>query len=356
MLSVKLVRSLVLGETIINNPFTHHHHTHDDNDNDNDNDDDNDTHTHTHAEYDADDDDDAHLQRRTLKSSENNNEKDKLKKKKKKMPLLLFIPTKELISDTFRLATIARDIGMDFHPSSSLSHLLFSWPSPPSSSSSSSPLQLPSLSSSYSPLSPFSSSSSNNRPSVSSNATTSTSTSSSLSLWGSTTIPNDAVPLPFPSLSTSSSISLLRYFVSLTKGLFKLVFLEIDDNSRFSPNNLYNCKYNYDSSSNVVALVSRVSGKPMNSMEDFSRVLAGNGWALFRSSEKKNTASSCSVYMFRKMDSHRVRAKKMINGCDGGGECRIRELRLPALDFKNGVPLRILQYILLMTDDIFYLA
>lgn len=55
--------------------------------------------------------------------------------------------------------------------------------------------------------------------------------------------------------------------------------------------------------------------------------------------------------MFRKQDSNRVRAKKMIS--NGGGECRIRELRLPALNFKNGVPLRILQYILLMTDDVF---
>uniref|UniRef100_A0A803KND4 Uncharacterized protein n=2 Tax=Chenopodium quinoa TaxID=63459 RepID=A0A803KND4_CHEQI len=89
-------------------------------------------------------------------------------------------------------------------------------------------------------------------------------------------------------------------------------------------------------------------------MEDFSRVLAGNGWSLFRSSENKKMASAL-VYLFRKNESNRVRAKKMIKG-GGGGECRIRELRLPALDFKSGVPLRILQYILLMTDDLFYLA
>uniref|UniRef100_A0A803L4V0 Uncharacterized protein n=2 Tax=Chenopodium quinoa TaxID=63459 RepID=A0A803L4V0_CHEQI len=169
-----------------------------------------------------------------------------------------------------------------------------------------------------------------------------------MSLWGCHTIPNDAVPIPFPSLSTASSISLLRYFVSLSKGLFKLVFLEIDPNSRFNY-----CNYDWDCSSNV-ALVSRVSGKQVNSMEDFSRVLAGNGWSLFRSSENKKTASSL-VYLFRKNESNRVRAKKMING-GGGGECRIRELRLPALDFKSGVPLRIWQYILLMTDDLFYLA
>lgn len=134
--------------------------------------------------------------------------------------------------------------------------------------------------------------------------------------------------------------------------MFKLVFLEIDPSSRFNFSNY--CNYDYDCSSSSVALVSRVSGKRVNSMEDFSRVLAGNGWSLFRSSENKKTGVAL-VYMFRKNDPNRVRAKKMIIG-GGGGECRVRELRLPALDFKNGVPLRILQYILLMTDDLFYLA
>ncbi|XP_021772611.1 uncharacterized protein LOC110736644 [Chenopodium quinoa] len=318
MLSVKLVRSLVLGEPIIN-PFHLHHHNHNHNHDDK-NDDDVDVRK-TQVEYDVDDDNDDEI-----------NKTQKMLKKKK-MPLLLFIPTKELICDTFRLAAIARDIGMDFHPSSSLSHLLFSWPSSSTTTSL------------FSPSPPSSLSSSNNRPSVSSNTTTSTST---MSLWGCTTIPNDAVPIPFPSLSTASSISLLRYFVSLSKGLFKLVFLEIDPNSRFNY-----CNYDWDCSSNV-ALVSRVSGKQVNSMEDFSRVLAGNGWSLFRSSENKKMASAL-VYLFRKNESNRVRAKKMIKG-GGGGECRIRELRLPALDFKSGVPLRILQYILLMTDDLFYLA
>lgn len=88
-------------------------------------------------------------------------------------------------------------------------------------------------------------------------------------------------------------------------------------------------------------------------MEVFSRALAGLGWTLFKTKENPSTGSGdrrvCgggkSVYLFRKVDTNRVRA----------GECRIRELRLPALDFRNA-PLRILQYILLMTDDIFYLA
>lgn len=90
-------------------------------------------------------------------------------------------------------------------------------------------------------------------------------------------------------------------------------------------------------------------------MEGFSRALAGLGWTLFKTKENPSADSGhrrvCggkSVYLFRKVDTNRVRA------CTAG-ECRVRELRLPPLDFSNA-PLRILQYILLMTDDLFYLA
>lgn len=101
-------------------------------------------------------------------------------------------------------------------------------------------------------------------------------------------------------------------------------------------------------------------------MDDFSRELAGFGWTLFRTRQKPKSQSCSSsslaldlVYLFRKKELNRVRVQVRARGPDGGhegGECRVRELRLPTLDFKNGVPLRILLYILLMTDDIFYLA
>lgn len=92
-------------------------------------------------------------------------------------------------------------------------------------------------------------------------------------------------------------------------------------------------------------------------MDGFSRALAGNGWTLFKTwkdprAESSDTGHACrgnAVYLFRKMDSNRVRVRRE------NGECRIRELRLPPLDFRNA-PLRILQYIVLMTDDVFYLA
>ncbi|GAB4835522.1 hypothetical protein Ancab_000432 [Ancistrocladus abbreviatus] len=306
MLPVKLVRSLILGETM-NNPVLHHknHHFHDE-------------------EEDGDDDDtddDAHQDA----SIKRGGSRRRRRSTKSKIPLLLFIPTRELIKDTYRLASIARDIGMNLYPNASLSHIIFSWPSTTPSSHSSS-----------------SSSSSSCRPSFSSSATTSSSLLSSL--------PNDAVPIPFPSLS-SASISLLRYFVSLSKGLFKLVFLNCNTQLEFEPNEKFST---WDCSS--LSLISRTTGVRIESMDDFSRVLAGHGWTLFKTRNKPVSDSGDpkfyggnSVYLFRKMDSNRVRAR------EASGESRIRELRLPLLDFKN-VPLRILQYIILMTDDIFFLA
>lgn len=97
-------------------------------------------------------------------------------------------------------------------------------------------------------------------------------------------------------------------------------------------------------------------------MDAFSRSLAGMGWTLFKTKQNPSTDSGdrrvlggSSVYLFRKVESNRVRAGRLNGDGGSGGECRIRELRLPQLDFRNA-PLRILQYILLMTDDIFYLA
>lgn len=255
MLPLKLIRSLVLGDTINNNNLL-------------------------------------------LLQSQTDSQNNQLTSFEK-APFLLFLPTKELVTDTYRLATIARDMGMDLYPTPSLSHIIFSYPSP-SSSSSSSP-----------------------------------SWHSSISLSSSLILPHDAVPLTFPSLSTSS-LSHLRSFVSLSKGLFKLVFVTRNSESKVDDSS----SSHWDCCS--FSLFSRLNGDRIDTMEAFSRSLAGIGWTLFKT---KNNSNSRSVYLFRKVDSGRVRASG----------CRIRELRLPALDFKNA-PLRILQYVVLMTDDVFYLA
>lgn len=89
-------------------------------------------------------------------------------------------------------------------------------------------------------------------------------------------------------------------------------------------------------------------------MEGFCGALAGKGWAFFKTNRNPSVdpgEGRISVYLFRKVDVNRVR----VGNPNGDGTCRIRELRLPHLDFRNA-PLRILQYIMLMTDDIFCLA
>uniref|UniRef100_A0A2N9H298 Uncharacterized protein n=1 Tax=Fagus sylvatica TaxID=28930 RepID=A0A2N9H298_FAGSY len=325
MLPLKLVRSLVLGETI-NNPLCLNQHTHLDH-NENDNTD------HLDDDDDEDDDDDDgtnnalshHKQTRRRKGRSSNTSTDKITKTK--TPFLFFLPTKELITDTYRLATIARDMGMDLYPTPSLSHIIFSYPSSPSPSTSSS---------SSSPSSPFPISWS----------------SSSLS---SSFLPNDAVPLPFPSLTTAS-LTHLRSFATLSKGLFKLAFV---NSSHFASKatTTADTTSNWDCCS--VSLFSRLTSDRIDTMDGFSRALAGMGWTLFKTKQNPSPDSGDrrvwggkSVYLFRKVESNRVRAGR-VNG--DGGDCRIRELRLPPLDFRNA-PLRILQYILLMTDDIFYLA
>lgn len=301
MLPLKLVRSLVLGEAI-NNPLlltSNHHHQdniiHDDGNHD----------TKT-----------ANFHHKQRKSTTN---------KHQKTPLLLFIPTKELVTDTYKLAILARDIGMNFSPNPSLSHIIFSWPS-------SSPSSPP-------PPSAF---------------TTLSWSSTSLSSWS---LPDGAVPLPFPSLSISS-VSHLRCFVALSKGFFKLVFKKsnLNPDDRVGHENS-----NWDCCS--VSLIMRLTGCRMDSMDSFSKALAGQGWTLFMTkydpspdSGDRPIWSTNAVYLFRKLDSARVRSRQP-NGDNASSseECRIRELRLPPLDFRNA-PLRILQYILLMTDDIFYLS
>ncbi|XP_010491537.1 PREDICTED: topoisomerase I damage affected protein 7-like [Camelina sativa] len=253
-----------------------------------------------------------------------------------KTPLLYFVPTRELISDTYRLATVARDLGMDLYPTPSLSHIIFSFP--PRESKSPSP-------------SPFSSSS---QPS------STWSSSASLSSTLSWSLPNDAVMLSFPSLS-ASSLSHLRSFVSLSNGLFKLVFSSsaaaVETSSSSSASSSSGSVSNWDCCS--VSLFSRIANKRIGSMESFSNALASNGWSIYKtkvnhhpSSSSESTSSSNtgggSVYLFRKVYTGRIMNR------EGNGSCRVRELRLSQLDFRNA-PLRILQYLMLMTDDIFFL-
>ncbi|KAE9608659.1 hypothetical protein Lalb_Chr08g0238031 [Lupinus albus] len=222
-----------------------------------------------------------------------------------------------LIIDTYKLATIARHLGFDLHPTPSLSHIIFSNPSTSTSSS------------------------------TSSSSSTTTPSTSSFSSSYSPSLLNDAVPIPFPSLSTAP-LTHLRFLVNLSPRAFKLVFF----NHRPSP---AAASHGIDVDCCSLSLYSRVVGDRIDSMEGFCRVLAGKGWIFYKSKKKPSLNlrdSGDDVYLFRKVDVNRVWVNRVE---EPNGACRMRELRLPHLDFGNA-PLRILQYILLMTDDIFFLA
>ncbi|XP_038997391.1 uncharacterized protein LOC120122305 [Hibiscus syriacus] len=312
-LPLKLVRQALTHHPFLLSQNTHHrrrrrHHHH-----------------HRHDLEDEEDDDDGDHENDACNSKPSfynfhcHPSKPTKPKSETKTPFLLFLPTRELISDTYSLANIAREMGMDLHPTPSLSHIIFSF-------SSSSP-----------------------SPSSSSSSSSYSASSSALSLSSSFSmpLPTGAVLISFPSPS-SSSLSHLRSFVSLSKGLFKLVFVTTDDSDCDA---ILDDARNWDCCS--VSLFSKRTGDRIDSMQSFSRALAGMGWTLF--STRKNpslnslSTASKSVYLFRKVDSGGVR------GGRGNGERRIRELRLPSLDFRNA-PLKILQYVVLMTDDVFYLG
>ncbi|XP_058781334.1 uncharacterized protein LOC131655495 [Vicia villosa] len=288
MLPLKLVRSLILGESISINNNSHFL---------------NQNHHHNHNEQQQQQPNETTTTRR---------------KRFRKRHGLLFLPTKEIITNTYRLATIARDLGMDLHPTPSLSHIIFSNSSSAPSTSSSSP------------------------------STPSTSTFSVSS--ASCSLLNDAVPIPFPSFDTVP-LTHLRYFVTLFPRAFKVVLFNSDEDSNAVGSSSGDVS-NWDCSS--VSLCCRVSGNRVVTMDGFCRILAGKGWTFFKT--KQNSSGDLRgggvVYLFRKVDVNRVCVGR-VGGRDGA--CRVREVRLPYLDFENA-PLRILQYILLMTDDIFCLA
>ncbi|KAG9446787.1 hypothetical protein H6P81_012915 [Aristolochia fimbriata] len=215
MLTLKLVRSLVLGDTITDplllNHFYHRRRRH--------------QHRRNHR------------------------------------PFLLFLPTQEIVFDACRLANLARDIGMDFSPDPSLSTVVFSWP----------------------PLS------------------------------------KTQVSLPFPDLS-SAPLSQLRQFLRLSGGFFKLVSCEgpvVEDRRNTHP-------------PHSISLFVRLTGNRVDNFGTFARILAGVGWSFFKCSGGLGDV----VHLFRKVERRNARVGA---GCcsEGEGNSRIRELRLPDVDFRN---------------------
>ncbi|KAL7141907.1 hypothetical protein ABFS83_08G086300 [Erythranthe nasuta] len=169
---------------------------------------------------------------------------------------------------------------------------------------------------------------------------------------------------PIPLLRHLSH-SHLRLFAALSNGYFKLAFLKTNNNSIpfLKIESLSNNNWHPTS----LSLFSTRTCHRIESMDRFNEALLGTGWTLFKThnnnADDKDSLTS-EIYLYRKLDARRrichsntkqPPATTTTNRNRDDEECRVRELRLPTLDFGNA-PLRILQYILLMTDDAFYLA
>lgn len=197
---------------------------------------------------------------------------------------LLFVPARQVVSNTVELAQLARQMGMDFSPDATLTSLIFSWSAPPQSP------------------------------------------------------PTQVAALPFPSLS-SSSFAALRHFARLSGGLFQVIFCNHDQTTmHINPANR-----NMPEHPSSPSLYSGRTGARIDDMAGLCWALAGGGWSLFQTGTCQGASAG---YVFRKVD-----ARRTIDESE-----RVREMVLPELDFGRDVPLRILYYIILMADNLFYLA
>ncbi|XP_057832417.1 uncharacterized protein LOC131043087 [Cryptomeria japonica] len=146
----------------------------------------------------------------------------------------------------------------------------------------------------------------------------------------------ESVWLPFPHL-TDACPQQLHEFVTLSRGLFRVENLPSNNRSPVA----------YPRKSSLAV---RISREFVDSMEKFTRILAGRGWSVF------NVTSSVDkeVFVYRKID-YKLRLQWDGLNPTPSPAYRARELRLPRLDLTNART-EVLEYILLMTDDLFYLT
>nr|ACN41178.1 unknown [Picea sitchensis] len=146
---------------------------------------------------------------------------------------------------------------------------------------------------------------------------------------------HESVSLPFPHL-TDARLQQLHDFAKLSRGLFRVESLPLrSGNSKRDP-----CPRRG-------SLGVRVSKESVEGMDKFTRVMAGAGWSVFKIKTMEE------MYVYRKVD---FKLRLQWDGSNPGPSpaFRARELRLPELDLTSA-PIETLEYILLMTDDLFYL-
>jgi len=145
----------------------------------------------------------------------------------------------------------------------------------------------------------------------------------------------ESVSLPFPHL-TDARLQQLQDFAKLSRGLFRV------ENLPLRPSNSKR-----DPGLRRGSLGVRINRESVEGMDKFTRVLAGAGWSVFK------IKSMEEMYAYRKVD---FKLRLQWDGSNPGPSpaYRARELRLPELDLMSA-PIETLEYILLMTDDLFYL-
>lgn len=206
-------------------------------------------------------------------------------------PYLVFVPTEEVIRDALQMAAIARDIGMEFCGDLINGRLIYSWPA-----------------------------------------------------MGITA--HESVSLPFPRIA-DARLQELHEFAKLSRGFFRVenLSLPLPLSNSYSDSHSTSRRGTEKGSG---SLGMRLNRELIDNMDKFTRVMTGAGWSMFKLKSMEEM-----YYVYRKVDfKHRLQ-------WDGSNPrpapaSRARELRLPELNLTSA-PTEILEYVLLMTDDLFYL-
>lgn len=206
-------------------------------------------------------------------------------------PYLVFVPTEEVMKDALRVAAIARDIGMEFCGDLINGRLVYSWPTPGM-------------------------------------------------------VTHESISLPFPRLA-DAQLQELHDFAKLSRGFFRVENLCLP----LPPCNSYSNSHSNSGTGRERGFGSlgvRLNRELINNMDKFTRVMAGAGWSMF-----KLKSTDEMYYVYKKVDFKR-RLQWDGSNPTPAPAFRARELRLPELNLTSA-PTEILEYVLLMTDDLFYL-
>jgi len=155
---------------------------------------------------------------------------------------------------------------------------------------------------------------------------------------------HESVSLPFPCL-VDARIQELHEFAKLSRGFFRVENFPLPP----PPCNFYsNSHSNSKRGKEKGSLGVRLNKELIDNMDKFTRVMAGAGWSMLK------LKSMEEVYYVYRMVDFKLRLQWDGSNPRPSPAFRARELRLPELNLSSA-PTEILEYVLLMTDDLFYL-